>query len=375
MEVLDACLDGIPAEKALLNWSRGSRFAGSGDRAAVRDLVFSGLRRRRSAAAIGGAETGRGLVLGLLRQDGVDPDDIFTGERHAPPVLTHEERGAPPEGLPEPIRHDLPDWLWARFGSSLGDRAAEAAQALRDRAPVMLRVNRRRASLAEAISALADEGIAAEPHGQVATALRVVSGERRLTRSRAYLDGLVELQDAASQAAVARLPLRDGQSVLDYCAGGGGKALAMADRAALRIDAHDADDRRMRDIPARAARAGVKINMPDRLVRGRYDLVLVDAPCSGSGTWRRSPDAKWGLTPERLDELCALQAGILGEAARMVRPGGLLAYATCSVLEEENGGTVSRFLASHPGWSRRDEMRLLPGPDWDGFYLALLGGE
>ncbi|CAN0591661.1 unnamed protein product, partial [Laminaria digitata] len=194
------------------------------------------------------------------------------------------------------------------------------------------------------------DGIIASPHSLSPTALRVSEGARAIARSDAYLSGAVELQDAASQAVVDALPLRPGLSVLDYCAGGGGKALAMAARlAGGRVDAHDAAPQRMVDLPARADRAGADVRIVQK-PRGSYDLVFCDVPCSGSGAWRRAPEGKWRLTQARLSELCAIQAGILDQAARLVAPGGCLAYATCSVRGEENAEQVRAFLARAPGW-------------------------
>ncbi|MGR3463199.1 RsmB/NOP family class I SAM-dependent RNA methyltransferase [Limimaricola sp.] len=367
--VLDDCLSGTPVEKALLRWSRGSRFAGSKDRAAVRDHVFDGWRRRRSAAHDGRAETGRGIMIGCLRQQGTDIDALFTGQGHAPAPLGPDD-GRGEEGATEAVRHDLPDWLWDRFRADLGPDAGDAAQALRDRAPVFLRINPRRGDAATALRALAKDGVEAVAHPQVEGALQVLHGARAVSRGRAYAEGLVELQDAASQAAMARLPLRDGQSVLDYCAGGGGKALALAARARIDVTAHDISAARMRDIPARAERAGVRIAVAPQLEGQRADLVLVDAPCSGSGTWRRDPDGKWRLTPDRLAELARLQAGLIDKAALHVAPGGSLAYATCSVLAEENDAQVAAFLDRAPGWALCDRMQRLPGPEGDGFFLA-----
>lgn len=267
--VLDDCLSGMPVEKALLRWSRASRFAGSKDRAAVRDHVFDGWRRRRSAAHAGGAETGRGIMIGLLRQHGVEPETLFTGRDHAPVSLDADEMHLSTEPAAPAVAHDLPDWLWDCFLEDLGEAGPDAAQALRDRAPVFLRVNPRRGDQAAAIASLAADGVEAVAHPDVAGALRVVSGGRAVARSRAYADGLVELQDAASQAAMLRLPLRDGQRVLDFCAGGGGKALALAARARIEVAAHDANPTRMRDIPARAERAGVRIDVIERVGKRR----------------------------------------------------------------------------------------------------------
>jgi 16S rRNA (cytosine967-C5)-methyltransferase len=366
--VLDRVLAGEAAEKALTNWGRASRFAGSGDRAAVRDLVYDALRQRRSAAASGGSETGRGLVLGLLRAAG--QEGLFSGEGHAPAPPVATEAGWVPQGA-EAL--DLPDWLLPEMERSLAERLPPVAAAMRARAPVFLRVNLARGDVAAALAALATEGIEARPHALADTALEVVAGARKVQASRAYLEGLVELQDASSQAVAAALPLADGMRVLDHCAGGGGKTLAMAARAKLRLWAHDAAPRRMADLPDRARRAGVKVTLAERPeATAPYDLVLVDAPCSGSGSWRRDPEGKWRLTPERLAELQGVQAAILDRVAPMVAPGGWLAYATCSLLEVENGDQTAGFLARHPGWRLDSERRFTPLDGGDGFYLALL---
>lgn len=256
---------------------------------------------------------------------------------------------------------------------SLGEAFAPVMEALRKRAPVFLRVNLARGTREAAVAALAEEGILALPHGLAGSALEVVEGARKVANSRAYAAGMVELQDAASQAVVEMLPLTDGMAVLDLCAGGGGKTLAMAARARLRIVAHDAEARRMADLPARAARAGVTVAISEKPERpGPYDLILTDVPCSGSGSWRRDPEGKWALTPARLEALRAVQAGIMDRAAAMLRPGGWLGYATCSLLEAENGAQVAGFLARHPGWALHADRRFTPLEGGDGFFAALL---
>lgn len=370
--VLDRVLEGEAAERALTNWARASRYAGSGDRAAVRDLVFDALRRLRSSAALGGARTGRAVIAGLLSGRGEDPAGLFTGEGHAPPPLAPDELPLRPD-LPDLVALDCPDWLAPGLQSSLGADFGAVMQALRERAPVFLRVNVARTDLARARSRLAADGIETRPHLLSSTALEVTAGARRVTASAAYREGLVELQDAASQAVVEALPLADGMTVLDFCAGGGGKALAMAARASVEIVAHDADPARMADLPRRAARARatLRIARPSDLDR-LYDLVLADAPCSGSGAWRRSPEAKWRLDTARLDALCRIQDRVLDAAAARVRPGGWLAYATCSLLDAENGDRVAAFLGRSPGWTERRRRRFTPLDGGDGFFVSCL---
>lgn len=370
IDILDRIASGAPAEKVLTTWARQSRFAGSKDRAAVRDHVFDVLRCWRSTAALGGGDSGRARMLGLLRMQGIPEDSLFTGEGHAPARLTETERaaGCAPEGYEV---WDLPDWLAERFAASLGDRALVVARALRSRAEVFLRINALRGDVEMAVQALRGDGITVDPHPLARLALRVTEGARRVARSSAYLSGLVELQDAASQAVIEALPLSEGREVLDYCAGGGGKTLALAARLNGPVTAHDADPRRMSDLPVRAARAGANVKISSD-PKGPYDLVLCDAPCSGSGAWRRSPEGKWRLTEARLDALCRTQAEILDRCSGLVRPGGVLAYVTCSVLEEENGTRIAGFLETRPDWTLELERRFLPQDGGDGFFVAVL---
>ena len=188
-----------------------------------------------------------------------------------------------------------------------------------------------------------------------------------------YTDGWVELQDAASQAVVDLLPIKPDARVLDYCAGGGGKVLAMAAREAATYFAHDANPARMKDLPDRAARAGADIAVlePEE-VAGLYDLVLCDVPCSGSGAWRRSPAGKWAFDQEQLDDLCQTQAGILTTVADFVAPDGVLAYTTCSLLDAENSGQIDGFLSRNPEWQCIENHRFTPLDGGDGFFCALL---
>lgn len=374
-EILELILRGEAAEKALTTWARNARFAGSKDRAAVRDHVFDGLRCLTSFAALGGSPTGRGVVIGLLRAEGRDPAEVFTGEGHAPAPLTEAElaAGALPEDPAE--RHDIPGWAWGDFTASLGEDAVAVAEVLRARAPVYIRVNRAVTSRASLAGELADEGIVTRPVELAQGALEVTEGARQLQRTAAWEDGRFEMQDAASQAICEAVPLTDGMRVLDYCAGGGGKSLALGARAELKLFAHDAAPQRMKDLPARARRAGLRVTLlqtADVAARAPFDLVFCDVPCSGSGAWRRAPEGKWRLTRARLEELVVIQAGILDTCAPLVAPGGRLAYATCSLFEAENGGQVAAFLDRHPGWRLESSRRLTPLDGGDGFFLAQL---
>lgn len=364
-----------PAERVLAAWGRANRYAGSKDRAAVADRVFDCLRRRRSLAWPLRADTARAAVIGSVLAEGGDPAALFTGQGHAPAALTADEFAAlaePPPPPPDPVRLDYPDWLDAPLREGLGASFEASLLAMRTRAPVDMRVNTLRADVDAARRRLSADGVETSPGPFPELAphcLRAAPGAP-VARGRAYADGLVELQDAASQAVAAFAAARPGEAVLDFCAGGGGKTLALAadmggPAAPGRLIAHDAAPRRMADLPARLARAGARADLvaPERLAAlgGRCDLVFVDAPCSGSGAWRRDPAAKWRLTPEKLARLCALQADVLEAARACLRRGGRLVYATCSVLPQENAG---RFT----GDARRV---LLPADGADGFYAAL----
>lgn len=383
IEALDQIIAGQPAERVLTRWARASRFAGSKDRAAVRDIVFDVLRRRRSALWSSGqpAETGRALVTGLLAQTDPALLDAFDGESHAPEPLSDAERAALRPDLsdaPPAVAFDYPDVLRDEVIASFGRADAPQMAALRDRAPVDLRVNRLKASVQTALVSLAREGIGAEPVEGLPDALRVAQNPRRIAGSQAYRTGLVELQDAASQYVALRAGARPGMRVLDLCAGGGGKTLALA--AAMGgeglLCAYDADPGRMTDLPERAARAGARVHVLEdaalEKAAGRFDLVMVDAPCSGSGAWRRNPDAKWRMTPERLAGQVALQATILDRAAGLVAPGGRVLYATCSIFVTENARQTEAFLARHPDFEALESEQLQPENIGDGFYYCLM---
>ena len=371
--VLDQIKEGTAAEQALTVWARGSRYAGSKDRAAVRDHVFDVLRAKRSL----GDGSGRSLMQRLAQREGWDVPFLFSGEGHAPAPLSADENNAldTPLSLSDAIRCDVPEWLWPLWQDSLGDQAEATAIAQQSRADVFLRVNQRKADVAGAIAHLAREDVVAVEHPSVSGCLRVVQNPRRVKTSLAYLDGIVELQDAASQEAIARTHVKPGARLLDYCAGGGGKALAFADQYDATLFAHDIAPQRMRDLPERARRAGVEITpltTQELPSQEKFDVVFCDAPCSGSGTWRRTPDAKWRLTQAQLAQLVQAQAEVLDSAAPLTAEGGHLVYATCSILNVENDAALASFCQRHKGWQVDAVWRRLPDQDGDGFFLSSL---
>lgn len=373
IEVLDDILDGSTPEKALTGWGRTHRFAGSKDRAAIRDHVFGALRCRASFAWLGGANTGRGIMLGAMRAAG-SQDAVFTGEGHAPRPVDEEDAGQPLDSAPRDVRLDMPDWLLPHFDTALGGSADDVLALLQSRAGVFLRVNTARTTVTAAAAQLASEGITTASVTDVKTALHVTENERKISLSQTYLDGLVEPQDPSSQIAIAALNITPGLRVLDFCAGGGGKSLAMAALGA-EVTAHDIDPKRMADVAPRAERAGVSIataKTEELQTLAPFDIVLCDAPCSGSGTWRRTPAAKWDLTPDRLNELTIMQDQVLADAAPMVRTGGILAYATCSVFEVENNARIQMFVDRSSRYNLTSTLAIQPHALGDGFYLSTL---
>ncbi|HEV7284867.1 MAG TPA: RsmB/NOP family class I SAM-dependent RNA methyltransferase [Kaistia sp.] len=364
-----------PAPDALKDWGLAHRFAGSKDRRAIGDLVFDALRHRNSSAAAGGGDDGRSVMLGLFRRHrGLDIaaiEKLFSGDRFAPAPLTDDERTVLARDAladaPDYVRGDYPEWIAPNFARIFGDNVVAELQALATPAPLDLRVNTLKAEADHAASELAAAiGRTPERPALSALCLRLPlepgSAEPHIASTEPFLKGQVEIQDLGSQLAAEFAGARPGMQVLDLCAGGGGKTLALA--AAMQnhgqIFAHDSDRRRLAPIHDRLTRAGVR-NVQVRTPRpnsdvlddleNRMDLVLVDAPCTGTGTWRRNPDAKWRIRPGSLAERNKDQALVLATAARYVKPGGRLAYITCSVLEEENTDQIDAFLAGHPGFA------------------------
>jgi 16S rRNA (cytosine967-C5)-methyltransferase len=403
IEVLDDMEAGHrPARIALKRWSDGARYAGAKDRAFVSGLVLDALRKRRSMAWRMGMQTNRARVLGVLRFGWDWPSDRLEaafGEDHGPGALTADELDADIalDDAPADVRGDYPEWLDPLLARVYGDNRAEEGAFLAARAPVDLRVNTLKSTREAVLQAL--EPIGAQPVEITPLAVRVPAPDPAIRAPAAetfpaFPQGWFEVQDVGSQLAAACAGDVRGLRVLDLCAGGGGKTLALG--AAMdntgALFAYDADARRMKDLIPRAQRAGltnleVRVPMerePFRGLEGGLDLVFVDAPCSGSGTWRRHPDAKWRLSPQQLERRMAEQDGVLDQAARLVRRGGRIIYVTCSLLAEENEDRVAAFLTRSPGFSVQPApfadlatpdgyLRLSPRrAGTDGFFAAVL---
>ncbi|QLP98301.1 MAG: RsmB/NOP family class I SAM-dependent RNA methyltransferase [Rhodoblastus sp.] len=357
-----------PVVDALKDWGLSHRFAGSKDRAAIANHVYDALRLRESARWIMAAGTARATVLGSLgRARGLDAaaiSGLFDGQGHAPAPLTDDERAsrkASLDGAPLHVAADIPEWLAPAFAAAFGEAAAAEGAALAGRAPVDLRVNTLKTTRDKALAQLDHLGAQPTPLSPVGLRVPLAADGRApaLSAEPAYAKGAVEVQDEGSQLAALLSAASPGDQALDLCAGGGGKTLALAAMMDNRgqIYATDSDGRRLMPIYDRLDRAGarnVQVRAPrgrDGLeaaigdLKGRCDVALVDAPCTGAGAWRRNPDAKWRVRPGALEQRIADQDRVLAQAAPCVKPGGLLLYVTCSVLIDENEARVAAFLA------------------------------
>lgn len=377
IEILDLVIAaarnaGASADRIVADWFKTRRFAGSKDRRAVRDLVYAAIRRCGEVP-----ESGRAALLALAKDDPALAS-LFDGSAHAPQPIDEGEGHAAP-GI-------APEWLERALAAS--DIAGPEAAALLDRAPLDLRVNTLKAAR-ETI----DLPVEAEPTA-AANGLRLPHGTQ-VEQWDAYRDGWIEVQDAGSQLTCEAVAAHAGETVIDLCAGAGGKTLTLAAvmEGKGRLIASDTDRGRLQRLPPRAERAGVAhvatvLLNPDREGEAltewlaRADAVLVDAPCSGTGTWRRNPEARWRLDGKQLQRYAATQARLLDVAAALVRPGGRLIYVVCSLLDAEGSGQAAGFLSRHVGWRadplalplgtpRGPGLRLTPGTDGtDGFFVA-----
>lgn len=378
-----------PASEALADWGKAHRFAGSGDRNAIGTLVFDVLRKRSSLAWRIGGDTPRDLVLALAAFENGTPEAaarLFAGERFAPQALSADEeaRLAAPRSLDdadEPIRGDYPAWLDERLARVYGEGRAGEVAAMSQRAPLDLRVNTLKSDRAHMLAHLAAYGAGPGRFAPAAIRIPAPQGSARaphIESEAAYQKGQIEIQDEGSQIAALLADARPGMQVADLCAGGGGKTLALAASMENRgqLYAWDADRHRLAPIHQRLERAGVRncqVLAPGNPavledLQGRLDRVVLDVPCTGSGTWRRRPDAKWRLRETAISVRVSEQDAILHHAARLLKPGGELVYITCSLLAEENEERIAAYLCTEPG-------RAFAPVDHTARWRRLMGGE
>jgi 16S rRNA (cytosine967-C5)-methyltransferase len=402
--VLDSIAQGRqPAEAVLKAWGAANRYAGSKDRRAVADRVYQVLRARgRLSWAMGGREDGRALVIGALSLiDGLSLEEIealHAGDGYGPRPLSKQERVRITAGegeLPGWVAAGLPQFVVEDFRATFGERwAEEARELMQPRAPIDLRVNTAKASVEAVEAELREAGLVPSPTPWSPVGLRLsAEPPPNVQALEAFKAGRVDVQDEGSQIVCALAGAAPGMTVVDYCAGGGGKTLGLAAAMAGegRLFGADVVAKRLENIRPRLARAGVEAElrhigqngggMED--LNGQADLVFVDAPCSGSGTWRRRPEDAWRLTAEEVERLHALQVRILGQASQLVRSGGRLVYVTCSLLSRENEASADAFEAAHPRFrplataapfagTPATRHRLSPATtNTDGFFFAL----
>jgi 16S rRNA (cytosine967-C5)-methyltransferase len=380
------------ADRVLKNWGRAHRFAGSRDRAAIAERVYGVLRRLGECAEVFRSQEPRALVIGSLAViDGLDMTQIeglCVDGTHALGALSAQEQialaGFRTHGSASAVLN-CPAWLRPALEAQFGERMAAELAALNERAPLDLRVNSLKANRDEVLAELVAAGLPATACARAATGIRFATGSNPKVEGLAcYLEGRIEIQDESSQLAITLAGAKAGEVVVDLAAGAGGKSLALA--AAMgnkgRVIACDIDAARLVNLSPRAARAGVTIidiagdpyadDLLGSLGKGA-DLVFVDAPCSGSGTWRRNPESKWTLTTATLARYADAQVRLLDRARALAAPGGRIVYAVCSLLSAEGAGQAQAFCARHAGWQVVRHTFLTPlSSGTDGFFAAEL---
>lgn len=378
------------ADRMIAAWGKAHRFAGSKDRAAIAERVYAVLRRRNECTFTMDGESPRALVLGSLAiVDGLtvaDVEALATDGAHALGPLTGDERNAleTPRRTTDPwIALNYPQWLHEKLTDAFGENIEREMRALNARAPLDLRVNTLKADRAAVIAELSAGGLTAAAR-PTPTAIRLADANAKIAATPAYREGRVEIQDESSQRAVEFTAAKYGDTVIDLAAGAGGKALALAASIANkgRVLACDVEPARLRNMEPRVARAGATcieiVGDPyggavAAAAREKCDLIFIDAPCSGTGTWRRNPEAKWTLDEARLTTYRAAQSKLLDRAAELARPEGRIAYAVCSILKAEADDQIRAFTGRHPGWNPTATLTLTPArDDTDGFFIAIL---
>jgi 16S rRNA (cytosine967-C5)-methyltransferase len=361
-----------PADQAVSRHFRNNRELGQQDRAFVAETVFAALRRRRSLAMAAGSESPYSLILSaLVRLHGLSVRVVAEAVREKDVPLLERARAARAEDQPPAVQADLPDWLWERLVAQHGDAEAMAiAHGMLGAASMDLRVNTFKASRETVLASLRSGGMTCEPTPYSPAGIRLAD-KPAINRHAAFVDGSIEVQDEGSQLLAAIVAPKRGEMVVDFCAGGGGKTLALGAmmRNTGRLYAFDVSAKRLAGLDPRLARSGLSNVHPVAIttesdvrakrLAGKIDRVLVDAPCSGFGTLRRNPDLKWRFSEKDVAELVAKQSRILAAAARLPRAGGRLVYATCSILREEGEEIVAKFLAAHPDYTQASCAEIL----------------
>ena len=377
IEILDTYLNEAKIDFVLKKWAIKHRFAGSSDRRKIKDIIFDIIRQKKSCEHVGGGFSGRNLLIGYLKLKGTELSSVFDNSKFGPEELTIKEQNINVDlsNLSNIYELDFPSWLIPILRRSLLNEFSNVVKALRNRSHIQLRVNLKKISRLNAMKKLQKNNIECEINELCSTALNVLNGAQHILTSQCFENGFVELQDAGSQLVSKLIEINYNDKVLDMCAGAGGKSLSISCGAELDATyfAWDRNFDRMKDIDARSKRAGVKIEKVIKLSsKSFYNKIIIDAPCSGSGSWRRDPEGKWRLDEDILDNYVKTQRELILKGLKLLAPRGQILYITCSILDIENGKLIDDLISSVLSLRLVKSISLVPSSKSDGFYGAVL---
>ena len=377
IEILDTYLNEAKIDFVLRKWAIKHRFAGSSDRRKIKDIIFDIIRQKKSCEHVGGGFSGRNLLIGYLKLKGTELSSVFDNSKFGPEELTIKEQNINVDfsNLSNIYELDFPSWLIPILRRSLLNEFSNVVKTLRNRSHIQLRVNLKKISRLNVMKKLQKNNIECEINELCSSALNVLNGAQHILASPCFENGFVELQDAGSQLVSELIEINYNDKVLDMCAGAGGKSLAISCGAEMDATyyAWDINFDRMKDIDARSKRAGVKIEkvikLSSKLV---YNKIIIDAPCSGSGSWRRDPEGKWRLDEDILDNYVKTQKELILKGLKLLAPRGQILYITCSILDIENDKLIDDLISSVLSLKLVRSISLVPSSKSDGFYGAVL---
>lgn len=377
IEILDTYLNEAKIDFVLRKWAIKHRFAGSSDRRKIKDIIFDIIRQKKSCEHVGGGFSGRNLLIGYLKLKGTELSSVFDNSKFGPEELTIKEQNINVDfsNLSNIYELDFPSWLIPILRRSLLNEFSNVVKTLRNRSHIQLRVNLKKISRLNVMKKLQKNNIECEINELCSSALNVLNGAQHILASPCFENGFVELQDAGSQLVSELIEINYNDKVLDMCAGAGGKSLAISCGAEMDATyyAWDINFDRMKDIDARSKRAGVKIEKVIKLSsKSVYNKIIIDAPCSGSGSWRRDPEGKWRLDEDILDNYVKTQKELILKGLKLLAPRGQILYITCSILDIENDKLIDDLISSVLSLKLVRSISLVPSSKSDGFYGAVL---
>ena len=377
IEILDTYLNEAKIDFVLRKWAIKHRFAGSSDRRKIKDIIFDIIRQKKSCEHVGGGFSGRNLLIGYLKLKGIELSSVFDNSKFGPEELTIKEQNINVDfsNLSNIYELDFPSWLIPILRRSLLNEFSNVVKTLRNRSHIQLRVNLKKISRLNVMKKMQKNNIECEINELCSSALNVLNGAQHILASPCFENGFVELQDAGSQLVSELIEINYNDKVLDMCAGAGGKSLAISCGAEMDATyyAWDINFDRMKDIDARSKRAGVKIEKVIKLSsKSVYNKIIIDAPCSGSGSWRRDPEGKWRLDEDILDNYVKTQKELILKGLKLLAPRGQILYITCSILDIENDKLIDDLISSVLSLKLVRSISLVPSSKSDGFYGAVL---